>query len=167
VDLVWVSIEAAIDIKEMRVTDTPLHSDHLPLRIQLGEETQDMSDTIQHLQSKEVEIYSWNEEKKKTFMKEIERNRTDNTRYYDLRQAVSKKLGLVRIKKFGNRHTKITKDKKWFDKKCIDLKLKMRNEYRKWKRGENENIKLYLESKKSYKETDKKKSYTFKTCKSY
>ncbi|KAI5733607.1 hypothetical protein M8J76_013776 [Diaphorina citri] len=158
VDLVWVSIEAAVDIKEMRVTDTPLHSDHLPLRIQLGEEAQDMSDTIQNLQSKEVEIYSWNEEKKKTFMKEIERNRTDNTSYYDLRQAVhkvSKKLGLVRIKKLGNRHTKINKDKKWFNKKCKDLKLKMRNEYRKWKRGENENIRLYLESKKSYKETVK------------
>lgn len=138
VDLVWVNIGVAADIKELSVITTSLLSDHLPLRLRLeGDDGESSSETRdEHQETSTIEIVTWNEEKKIEFAREIENHDTGNT-YHDLKSAIdgiSRKLNLMYHRKIRKIPIKCAKNKVWYNRNCRNLKHRIKQEYRKWKR---------------------------------
>lgn len=160
VDLVWVNIEVAAGIKELKVTTTSLLSDHLPLRLQLeGDDGENSTETRDEHQAAStiIEFVTWNEEKKMEFTREIENHDTGNT-YHDLKSAIdgiSRKLNLISHRKIKKIPTKCARNKIWYNTKCRTAKHRIKQEYRKWKRKETNSIQSYIEAKKLYKDTVK------------
>lgn len=155
VDLVWVNIQVAPDIKELRVTENSLHSDHLPLRLLLKgyelERHQENLDEKEYL----IEKYIWDDAKKTEFSNKLEHIINNNDIYTSLKTSIhkaSENLELLVKSKLGRKYKTSLNNKKWYNKTCRTLKFKMRQQYRKWKR-KNVSIHNYLDAKKLYLET--------------
>lgn len=160
VDLVWVNILMANDIRELKVTEKSLHSDHLPLRLQLEGYEQEEPEQNE-VEETTIKKYIWDEEKKKReFAQQLE-NGIDGNIYLSLKNAIhttSVKLNMTLEKKISKNTNFKLKNKPWYNKLCRNLKFKMRQEFRKWKRNEHNPIHTYLEAKKQYKETVKEEA---------
>jgi hypothetical protein len=157
VDYVWINLDLAQKIKRFEINDEVLCSDHLPLVVQL--EVENYMETTTNLEEEEFieNCYRWDETQATTFKNSLKKNNEDRSSaniYEELRKDIddtARKLHMVTEKKISNT-TIVKKFKKpWYNNRCKTGKYEMRKEYRKWKRGQQD-IKLYLEKRKQYKE---------------
>ncbi|KAL1463819.1 hypothetical protein WDU94_015528, partial [Cyamophila willieti] len=151
VDLIWSNLEACRLVRELRVSDSIITSDHFPVILVLDLECEAASSVSQP--GGRIVRFKWDQDKSKEFQQKVNTSALPTNKELVYKTLKKKKktaaveTGMTQEIITGRSNNK----KPWYNKECRKLKTKCRQFYRKWKRKrKNEDLNMYLDTKKQF-----------------
>lgn len=151
VDLVWANLESCKLVSELRVSDTVIVSDHLPVTLTLNVLHEEQQPTSSQ---PKVKKFKWLPEKAVEFSEQVNNAAKPSQAqdvYVELVKTIEKAASDTGMIQELIIPTQPNVNKPWYSKSCRDLKKRSRQMLRKWKNKNcQEYLVLYLELKKDY-----------------
>ncbi|KAI5719975.1 hypothetical protein M8J77_000048 [Diaphorina citri] len=141
VDLVWANLESCKLVSELRVSDTVIVSDHLPVTLTLNVLYEEQQPTSSQ---PKVKKFKWLPEKAVEFSEQVNNAAKPSQAqdvYVELVKTIEKAASDTGMIQELIIPTQPNVNKPWYSKSCRDLKKRSRQMLRKWK---NKNCQEYL-----------------------